>query len=341
MRQVGSALTGSEAGRDGGGHRAAGPVAVVGAGSIGVAWAVTFARAGCAVALVDPDAARLPTAAAEVADRIETLAQLELLEDSASVVVKRVRVTDDLRDAVRGVVHVQENAPERLEVKTELFRELDSAAPADAVLASSSSAITASLIAEDVPGRHRCLVVHPANPPFLIPVVEVVPAPFTLSTAIERTEQLLAAVGMIPVRVHREIEGFIYNRLQGALLREAYCLVRDGVADALDVDTVVREGLARRWSVVGPFATAELNTRGGLVAHAAVMGPAYERMGAERGQHDPWPPELVAAVAERIRSRLPNEQWSANVAWRDLELMRRERAYPTRSRGPQRTSAPE
>ncbi len=107
---------------------------------------------------------------------------------------------------------------------------------------------------------------------------------------------------MSPVLVRREVEGFVFNRLQGALLREAYCLVRDGVASAADVDRVVRDGLGRRWAVLGPFETAELNTRGGIEAHAEKLGPAYARMGAERGQHDAWTPELVAQVARELRA---------------------------------------
>jgi 3-hydroxyacyl-CoA dehydrogenase len=131
---------------------------------------------------------------------------------------------------------------------------------------------------------------------------------------------------MSPVVVRREIEGFVFNRLQGALLREAYCLVRDGVASADDVDRVVRDGLGRRWSVIGPFETAELNTRGGIAAHAETLGPAYERMGAERGQHDPWTRELVERVAGELHRRLPPERWDERVAWRDEALIVLERA---------------
>jgi L-gulonate 3-dehydrogenase len=120
--------------------------------------------------------------------------------------------------------------------------------------------------------------------------------------------------------VRKEIEGFVFNRLQGALLREAYCLVRDGVADVDDVDRVVREGLGRRWAVIGPFETADLNTRGGIAEHAKRLGPAYARMGAERGQDDPWTPELVARVTEERRRLLPLEQWEERVAWRDRRM---------------------
>jgi 3-hydroxyacyl-CoA dehydrogenase len=265
-------------------------VAIAGAGSIGVAWAIVFARAGHEVALYEPDDAR----------RSEVTARLG------------VPVHDSLEDAVAGAELVLECAPEDLAVKRALFSRL--AELTEAPLASSSSALTASQFA---PGIARALVAHPANPPHILRIVELVPAPFTDPAVVDRVEALLAGVGMSPVRVRREIEGFVYNRLQGALLREAYCLVRDGVADVDDVDRVVREGLGRRWAVIGPFETADLNTRGGIEAHARRLGPAYERMGAERGQHDPWTPELVAHVTAERRRRLPLESWDERVAWRD------------------------
>ena len=109
---------------------------------------------------------------------------------------------------------------------------------------------------------------------------------------------------------------------QGALLREAYCLVRDGIATVDDIDEVVRNGLGRRWSFIGPFETADLNTRGGIESHAAKMGPAYERMGAERGQHDPWTPELVADVTAQRRALLDLDDWDERVRWRDRQLIR-------------------
>jgi 3-hydroxyacyl-CoA dehydrogenase len=121
--------------------------------------------------------------------------------------------------------------------------------------------------------------------------------------------------------VKREVEGFVFNRLQGALLREAYCLVRDGVASVEDIDRVVRDGLGRRWTHIGPFETADLNTRGGIVSHAEKMGPSYARMGAERGMNEPWTPELVAQVERERRAVLPINAWEERVAWRDRALM--------------------
>jgi L-gulonate 3-dehydrogenase len=301
-------------------------VAVVGAGSIGVAWAIVFARAGCAVALQEPDAARREAAAREVAQRLDDLAAFEPLDEPPAAVAARVTVVADVDEALAAAEYVQECAPEDVELKRAVFERLDAAAPAGAVLASSSSAIGASRFAPRLPGRARALVAHPGNPPYLLPVVELVPAPFTSEEAVGKAAEVLGTVGMEVVRVHAEVEGFVFNRLQGALLREAYCLVRDGVVGVDEVDRIVRDGLGRRWSVVGPFETADLNVRGGIEAHAARMGPAYERMGAERGQHDPWTPELVARVAAERRRLLPLEEWDGRVEWRDRMLMALERA---------------
>ncbi|MEL7046173.1 MAG: 3-hydroxyacyl-CoA dehydrogenase family protein, partial [Pseudomonadota bacterium] len=137
----------------------------------------------------------------------------------------------------------------------------------------------------------------------------------------------------------QEIEGFVFNRLQGALLREAYCLVRDGIASVDDIDRLVRKGLGLRWSVIGPFETVDLNTRGGIASHAEKLGPAYARMGAERGQHDPWTDELVADVVAQRRELLPLEQWAERVAWRDEAIMRRLAATLHDAETPAETSA--
>ena len=301
-------------------------VAVVGGGTIGVGWCVVFARAGFAVSLFEPDYERRAAIRGELAQRLARLSAGGLLDEAPDSVAQRVTDVDSLADAVEGATHVQECAPERIALKRQLFAELDELAPREAVLASSSSAITASKLAADLAGRARCLVAHPLNPPYLVPVVELVPAPFTAANAVDRTRRLLIAADMSPVLVAREVEGFVANRLQGALLREAYSLVRDGVASVDDVDRVVRDGAGRRWAFVGPFETAHLNTRGGIELHAEKLGPSYARMGAERGQNDPWTPRLVARVAAELHERVPLEHWEERLAWRDDVLIVLERA---------------
>ncbi len=312
-------------------------VAVVGAGTIGVGWSIVFARSGSQVMLQDPDPRRLELATGEIRSRLEELAEFGLLSEPAAVILARVGTTPEADEAVGPAGYVQECAPESLELKRELFALLDREAPPEAVLASSSSAITASRFASELPGRDRCLVAHPGNPPHLLPVVELVPAPFTRPDVVERAAAVLGNAGMSVVRVGAEIEGFVFNRLQGAVLREAYCLVRDGIVSVDDVDRVVRDGFGRRWAFIGPFETIDLNARGGIEAHAARMGPAYERMGAERGQHDPWTPDLVSRVTAERRELLPIEDWDERVGWRDRMLMTFERARRLAERGPQIT----
>jgi len=296
-------------------------VAVIGGGSIGIAFAVVFASANRQVRLFEPDETRRAAVPGLLRARLDDLHAFGVLDEAPDTVAQRVMLADDLAQAVENAVYVQECASETLELKKALFVELDRIAPPGAVLASASSFIPASAFADALAGRHRILVTHPGNPPFLIRVVEIVPAPFTDAATIEAASELLQSCGMEPVLVHKEVEGFVFNRLQGALLREAYCLVRDGVASVEDVDRIVRDGLGLRWSVVGPFETADLNTQGGIAAHAAKMGPSYARMGAERGQHDPWTPELVAKVTAERRARLPLERWAERIAWRDRRLM--------------------
>jgi L-gulonate 3-dehydrogenase len=296
-------------------------IAVIGGGSIGVAFAIVFARARHRVRLNEPDAAKRSSIAGILQARLGDLEAYDRLDEPASSILRRITVVASLSEAVADVAHVQECAPERLDLKRALFVELDRLAPPQAVLAGASSAITASAFAADLPGRGRMLVVRPRNPPFLLPVVEVAPAPFTNETVIALTRALLTGAGLTPVLVRKEVEGFVFNRLQGALPREAYCRVRDDVVSVEDVDRIVRDGLGLRWSMIGPFETVDINTQGGTASHAEKMGPAYQRMGTERGQNDPWTQELVEKVAAQRRALLPLDRWAERVAWRDRRLM--------------------
>jgi 3-hydroxyacyl-CoA dehydrogenase len=310
-------------------------VGIAGAGSIGVAFAVLFASAGHPVRVWDAFPEAFERARADLRSRLGLLAEFGLLTEAPDVVAARVSFDAELADAVGSAALVQECAPERVELKRELFAAIAAVAPSDAILASSSSAITPSSILSglatpgvDVAGvdvaslAARLIVAHPGNPPYLLSVIELVPSPATDPAVLDRASALYRGAGLRPVLVRKEVEGFIFNRLQGAVLREAYALVRDGVATVDDIDEVVRSGLGRRWSFIGPFETVDLNTRGGLESHAEKMGPAYERMGAERGQHDPWTPDLVATAVAQRRALLPLNDWEERVRWRDEQLMR-------------------
>jgi 3-hydroxyacyl-CoA dehydrogenase len=254
-------------------------IAVVGAGLIGRAWAIVFAGGGCHVALHDAVAGVAAQACDLVADGLHELAAHGLIADAPSAAA-RVRAASDLADALDGAAFVQESTPETVEAKRAIFAELDRLAAPDAILASSTSTIVASLFTERLAGRHRCLVAHPVNPPHLVPLVELVGAPWTAPETITAAEAFYEAVGQVPIVVRKEIEGFILNRLQAVLLSEAFRLVQSGHVTPQDLDKTLKDGLGLRWSFMGPFDTIELNAPAGIPDYCARYGASLARLSA-------------------------------------------------------------
>jgi 3-hydroxyacyl-CoA dehydrogenase len=237
-------------------------VAMIGSGIIGRAFAICFSRGGYEVALWDPVEGVTETALPTIEGTVRDLEEHDLLNGhSAAAVMSRIQVADSVEAAVEGTIHVQENAPEKLEVKQEMFATLDRVAPADAVLASSSSSIVCSLFTEDLKGRHRCLIVHPTNPPYVVPILELVPAPWTDPAITRKTRERLEAMGQAPITLNKEIAGFIMNRFQAPILQEAFRLVAAGVASPADVDRAMSEGISQRWSFIGPSRSATSTRR--------------------------------------------------------------------------------
>lgn len=296
-------------------------VTIIGAGAIGLGWAIVFAQSKYRVSVFDIDESQRLQFKEKLQRRLELLKEHQLLEIEIDELLNLITVQDRIEEACLGSEFIQECGPESLQIKQALFHDLQTLAPNEAVFASSSSAIKPSLISEKMRVPERFLVVHPANPPYLLPIVEVVPSSKTSENTLKKTIEILDSLKMIPILVKGEPEGFVFNRLQGAVLREAYCLVRDGVISPIDLDKVMTNGLGRRWSIIGPFATSALNVKGGLIAHAKRMAEGYLRMGKERGQNDPWSDELVAKVSNSIESKWKNEDWEENVLRRDKALM--------------------
>ena len=297
-------------------------VAIVGSGFIGRAWAISFARAGHDVVLwdQDPDAPRraIDFAASVAAD----LAKNDLLAgNDPQVVLARLRAEKTLAAALADADHVQENAPERLDLKKSLFAELDHLAPPGAVLASSSSAILPSLFTEQLPHRERCLVIHPINPPYLIPAAEVVPAPWTSPEIIERARAFLVAAGQAPIVMKRELDGFVMNRMQGALLEEAFRLVADGFATTEDIDVGIREGLALRWSFMGPFETIDLNAPAGVRDYVQRYEGIYSNIFKQTQRRADWAGPVLAQIERERRGKLRADQLGERQKWRDRRLM--------------------
>ena len=297
-------------------------VTIVGSGFIGRAWAITFARAGHDVALWDEDPEAPHRAIDFVASVAPDLAANDLLGGvDPQVLLARLRVEKTLPAALADVDHVQENAPERLDVKKSLFAELDRLAPQSAVLASSSSAILPSLFTEHLPHRHRCLVIHPINPPYLIPAAEVVPAPWTSPKSSNGRATFLVAAGQAPIVMKRELDGFVMNRMQGALLEEAFRLVADGFASAEDVDIGIREGLALRWSFMGPFETIDLNAPAGVRDYVERYQGIYSNLFTQMQRRVDWAGPVLAEIERERRAALPADQLAERQRWRDRRLM--------------------
>ncbi|WP_226576308.1 3-hydroxyacyl-CoA dehydrogenase [Acuticoccus sediminis] len=297
-------------------------VAIVGAGLIGRAFAITFARAGRTVRLWDPDPAAAPGAAGFIATVADDLAANDLLGGrTVAEVLAAIHPVTTIEAALDGAEWVQECGPERIEPKRETFAALDRIAAPDTILASSTSGLLPSAFSEGLPGRARCVVAHPINPPYLVPAVELVPAPWTDPDVMRRAEAFLREVGQVPLVMTREIDGFIMNRLQGALLEEAFRLVAEGYAGPEDIDRGIADGLALRWSFIGPFETIDLNAPGGVADYVARYNDLYAGIFAQSQTRADWTGAVLDTVTAQRRTVTPQDGLAERQIWRDRRLM--------------------
>jgi L-gulonate 3-dehydrogenase len=293
--------------------------AMIGAGLIGRSWAMVFARAGWSVHLYDSDPAQVDAARGRIEAGLREQ-QASGLADDAAAAAARIAYVTNLEVALADVDWVQESAPENLDVKCQLYPHVDRATPPAAIIASSTSGIKASLFTENLSGRARCLVAHPINPPHLVPVVELCGAPWTSPATVERAREGMHGIGQVPIVVRRELDGFIVNRLQGALLSEALRLVGEGYVSPQDLDKTVQDGLGLRWSFIGPFATIELNAPGGVADYCARYGSIYRAVAANPPAPVVWDAANVDRVASQLESLTP-EARDARMRWRDARLL--------------------
>ncbi|MCL6608545.1 MAG: 3-hydroxyacyl-CoA dehydrogenase [Geminicoccaceae bacterium] len=296
--------------------------AIVGCGLIGRAWAIDFARAGWQVRLFDPAEGAVEAALATIETLLADLVDNGLLSPEArSEAAARLEPAASLDVALAGAGWVQENAPERLELKRELWRELDRLADPEAVLASSTSALLPSRFTEDLPGRERCLVAHPLNPPYLIRAVELCPAPWTSMETLLRAETVMRGLGHSVIRLAREIEGFVMNRLQAALVEEAMKLVAAGICTAEEVDIGLKDGLALRWCFAGPFEVGDLNAPGGIRDYVTRYRSVFDSVLASALPRPDWTGPVLDEIEASRRLRLLAEEIAHRQRWRDRRLM--------------------
>jgi L-gulonate 3-dehydrogenase len=294
-------------------------VACIGVGVIGSSWAVTFARGGCEVKLYDSAPAALERGLATIDAMLGRLS-----EGGASVRDCRARIqaTPSLEAAVAGVDFVQESAREDLAIKRTVFAALDAHAPPSAVLASSTSEIPAARFTESLRGRARCLVAHPLNPPHLVPLVELCPSPWTTAATVATARRFFESVGQEPIVIHKELPGFVANRMQVAVIVEALRLVAEGYCSAEDVDRAMRRGLGMRWTLMGPLETNRLAHPDGYAEFIKEYWPTLHSIASTLEPGYQPPADIGERIERALAENLHGVSAADQAAWRDRSLIR-------------------
>lgn len=298
-------------------------VAIVGTGVIGRSWIRVFARAGMETRIWDADPAQVEAAwtwlkADLKRSRKEHGLRKRVIKEEREHVVR----CESLEEALKGAFWVQESGPENLEAKRALYAQMDSLAPPRAVLASSTSTLNMTEIAAGLPGASRCVVAHPVNPPHVVPVVEVLGGAHTDPLVVRKSVRFLERVGQTPVLLKKYVPGFLLNRMQAALVREAVSLVKQGVATPEGIDAVIRDGLGLRWALLGPFGVANTNADGGLREYFTRYGPSFQMLCRDLTTEFELPPELLESMGKSVDAanrRVPRE---LQRSWRDDMVVR-------------------
>ncbi|KAH8121310.1 3-hydroxyacyl-CoA dehydrogenase [Trichoderma asperellum] len=298
-------------------------IGVVGTGVIGASWTALFLAQGLRVLVSDPAPGAKDNLLAYLKRSWPMLKRLGLHENAS--ISNYTFVGGSLDEYCHEVDFIQENAPEKLELKRKLLATLDSKTRSDIVIASSSSGIPSSKFIVDCANPERILIGHPFNPPHLMPLVEVVPHPGTLKSITEAAMNFYQAMGKSPVLIRQECPGFVANRLQAALANEAYSLVQRGIISAEDCDACVTTGVGLRWAFTGPFMTNVLGGGGGkegfqhLLTHLA---PAVVDWTADMDSHKfSFTDENIQKLNKSVQEMMANSDINALEQERDQVLI--------------------
>jgi carnitine 3-dehydrogenase len=291
-----------------------GTIGIVGTGVIGAGWTSYFLARGFDVAATDPADGAEERLRAFVQATWPTLQRIGLSKDASP---RRLRFHRDLPRAIDGCVFVQENGPERVEVKRDILAKISAVIPRDSLIATSSSGIPISDFQEIAHHPERVVAGHPFNPSHLMPLVEVVGGRLTSDECLLRTLEFYRSIGKKPVHIRREVKGHAANRLQAALWREAFYLVHQEIASVQDVDTIVAEALGPRWALFGPFLNLHLSGGAGGIAHVLRhLGPALAEWWQDLGDVS-LTDELNESIVEGLERELNGTDLSAITARRD------------------------
>ncbi|XP_032960121.1 lambda-crystallin homolog isoform X2 [Rhinolophus ferrumequinum] len=284
-----------------------------------------FASGGFKVKLYDIEQQQITNALENIRKEIKLLEQLGALKGTLSAEQQLSLITgcSNIQEAVEGAMHIQECVPENLEVKKEIFAQLDGIVGDDVVLSSSTSCLLPSRLFSGMAHVKQCVVAHPVNPPYYVPLVELVPHPETAPATVDRTHALMQKIGQSPVRVLKEVDGFALNRLQYAVIGEAWRLVQDGIVSPSDLDLVMSDGLGLRYAFMGPLETMHLNAEG-MLSYCNRYGEGMKRVLKTFGPIPEFSGATVEKVHQAMCAKVPDdpEHLAARRQWRDACLMR-------------------
>ncbi|XP_077977646.1 lambda-crystallin-like [Glandiceps talaboti] len=286
--------------------RCPGKVAIVGCGLIGSGWATLFTSAGYKVSLYDADPSVASASVEKITQLLHELEKNKMLRGDLTVdeQLRLISICDKLEDAIEGAIYVQESVPENPKIKKEVFQLMDEVVDDGTILASSASTLVPSSFTGDIKHRGNCVVCHPMNPIYSLPIVEIVPAPWTDKQIVTRTKTLMEEVGLKPIVLAKEKVGFLVNRIQFALMNECFRLVEEGVVSPQDIDTCLNWGIGMKYTFCGPLETCHLAAQG-FKDMIQKFGPVMKKVCEDVGPIPSYTGGYIDEIDECMKQRIP------------------------------------